>query len=80
MMVQNETNAMNAVDAAKANGGRLFTRVAGCADAVQLGWLELLTSTGKVSTGGMGSLNLTTYEKRYGWVCREWRLTDKAPK
>lgn len=72
-------NAMQAVEAARANGGSLFTRVAGCAEAVRCGWLELLTSRGRVSVGSRGT-ELSSFEKRNGWIDREWRLTDRAPK
>ncbi len=71
---------MNAVVSARKNGGSLFYRTPGCAEAVRRGWLELIMSTSRVSTGGgMGRLNLTRYERKYGWIDRQWKVTETAP-
>lgn len=72
-----QKKAMNAVNAARSNGGSLFRRVKGCAEAVKLGWMKIETSRSRLSIGQRA--NVSRYERLYGWVDREWKLTERAP-
>lgn len=77
-MKTNKTKALKALEAARKNGGRLSQRVAGCADAVRLGWMNRTTYVGKLSIGSRSS-GLCRYERLYGWIEQEWTVTAAAP-
>jgi hypothetical protein len=79
MKKPDKKKALLAVEAARKNGGVLFHRVAGCAAAVDLGWLEVSSHRNKVSVGGGRVCGLSRYERLYGWLTFEWKVTDKAP-